>query len=156
MKSAHCIVLIALVVKLGYGQILYDWGDGNGALYDWGDGNDHRREVNRQLVFSRPTVTGFDGFSNEALSSESLEVEPFSNGADYNRGSSSKERKKRKNKKKRKQRKKNKRRNKRKRNKKRPSQKSSESSEKSESSDPIYTWSDNNNRRNLMLQKRLR
>merc|ERR1719239_293778 len=94
MKSAHCIVLIALVVKLGYGQILYDWGDGNGALYDWGDGNDHRREVNRQLVFSRPTVTGFDGFSNEALSSESLEVEPFSNGADYNRGSSSKERKK--------------------------------------------------------------
>jgi len=97
-------------------------------------------------------------------------VEPFSTGADYNRGSSSKERKKGKNKKKRKQRKKNKKRNKRKRNKKRPSQKSSESSkksetsessessEKSESSDPIYTWSDmlRPNRRNLMLQKRLR
>merc|ERR1719341_97623 len=132
MKSAHCIVLIALVVKLGYGQILYDWGDGNGALYDWGDGNDHRREINRQLVLSRPTVTGSDGFSNEALSSESLEVEPFSNGADYNRGSSSKERKKRKNKKKRKQRRKNKKRNNRKTS---ESSKKSETSESSESSE---------------------
>ena len=67
----------------------------------------------------------FTKMCTQKLTNDSgLEVEPFNNGADYNRGSSSKERKKRKNKKKRKQRKKNKKRRER-------SSRSSERSQKS-------------------------
>merc|ERR1740119_10148 len=81
MKSAHYIVLIALVVKLVYGQILYNW-DGNGAMYNW---EDYRRAINWQLVLPRPTVTDSDDLSSKTMSIDDPLRKPESTGADYGR-----------------------------------------------------------------------